>query len=125
MNSTRDLPQELCECGGPSLEPERSLPISGFSRELRLLPDAERFRFFFRLRGDAPFPVHLVFSPSACRAEVKAADLKAYRVENVSTACEAKRRWIAWWRERPAEPRLSVPRRAGRAPGAASGFSPS
>ena len=114
MNSRREVPEELCECGGPSLEPERSLPVSGFSRELRLAPDAQRFRFFFRLRGEAPFPVHVVFSSSARRAEVKAADLKAFRMENVSNPCEAKRRWIAWWREGCNEPRLVVPRRAGR-----------
>ena len=122
MKQARDSSEELCECGGPRLEPERSVPVAGFSRELRLTSDAERLRFFFRLRVEAPYPVHVVYSPSAKRAEVKAADLKAYRIEGVSSACEAKRRWIAWWRGGAAAPRFFAPRRAGRVPEPVSGL---
>ena len=33
------------------LESERSVPVSGFSRELRAAEDVERFRFDFALAG--------------------------------------------------------------------------
>jgi len=116
MKPRGNVPEELCECGGPRLEAERSVPVAGFSRDLRLAADAERFRFFFPLRGEGPFPVHVVFSPSAKRAEVKAADLKAYSIDGVSSACEAKRRWIAWWRRARTAPRFFAPQRTGRLP---------
>ena len=54
-----------------------SVPLSGFSAELRQAADAERFWFSYPLRGDVALPVHVVFSRSAARAEVKAADLSA------------------------------------------------
>ena len=88
------------------LEPERSVPLSGFSNELRQTPDAERFRFSFALRGGGvPLPVHILFSPSRKSAEVKAADLKAYRLEGVESAgarAAALDRLVA---DRPARPR--------------------
>jgi hypothetical protein len=103
------------------LEPERSVPLSGFSNDLRQAFDAERFRFSFALRGGVPLPVHILFSPSRKAAEVKAADLKAYRLEGVESPAHARRLWIAWWqrsrharRSRGASP--LVPARVGRLP---------
>lgn len=121
-----------CSCGrrhdveyGPNgwvavaqLTPERSLPLSGFSVPLRQTADAERFRFTFPLHGDAELPVHILFSRSEGRAEVKAADLKVFAVDGVRLPTEARRRWIAWWRER--RPAMGSffppPRRVGRLP---------
>jgi len=100
------------------LTPERSLPLSGFSIPLRQTPDAERFRFTFPLHGDAELPVHILFSRSEGRAEVKAADLKVFAVDGVRLPTDARRRWISWWRERrPAMARFfPPPRRVGRLP---------
>lgn len=106
----------LCACGQALLEPEGSVPVDGFSRELRETPDVQRFRFSFPLRGDAAWPVHVVFSPSGRTAEIKAGDMKVYRIEGVASACEAQERWIAWWRRGRAKPAFYAPRRAGRAP---------
>jgi hypothetical protein len=109
-----------CLCGEEPLRPEGSVPISGFSRELRLAPSVERYRFSFALRGEVALPVHLVFSPSERVAEIKAADLKTYRVEDVGSPCEARERWIAWWKTTVSHPRstraFTGPRRTGRAP---------
>jgi hypothetical protein len=113
----------LAEEGGLTLAgcltPERSVPLAGFSRELRERPDVERYWFLFPLK-DAPLPVHLVFSPSAGRAEVKAADLKTYGFEGVGSPTEARRRWIARWLgtadPRRRRPTFVVPRRSGRMP---------
>ncbi|HTR03044.1 MAG TPA: hypothetical protein VMN82_07595 [Thermoanaerobaculia bacterium] len=108
----------LCSCGLAILEPEGSVPLSGFSRELRGAPDVQRFRFPFPLRGDAVLPVHLVYSAARRTAEVKAVDLKVYRVEDVTSPCDAQARWVAWWRtSRPASARgFLAPRRVGRFP---------
>lgn len=115
---------ELREAGWKAvaqLEPERSVPLSGFSKELRQACDAERFRFSFALRGDVSLPVHILFSPSRNAAEIKAADLKVYRLEGVESPAHARRLWVAWWqraghapRSRGASPR--VPARVGRLP---------
>jgi hypothetical protein len=103
------------------LTPERSVPLSGFSKDLRLASDAERYWFPFALRGEVSLPVHMVFSPSARTAELKAADLKAYHLDDVVSATDARRRWIAWWQsmQRPHRsrgPSPIVPRRLGRLP---------
>jgi hypothetical protein len=107
---------DSCLCGETPLQPEKSVPLTGFSRELRLADDVERYWFSFALRGDVQMPVHIVFSRSERAAEVKAADLKVYRVSGVSSACEARERWVAWWRmgHRPAS--FRIPRRTGRLP---------
>ncbi|HYX19387.1 MAG TPA: hypothetical protein VFA98_00895 [Thermoanaerobaculia bacterium] len=121
-----------CECGRrhdveygstgwvavAQLTPERSLPLSGFSIPLRQKADAERFRFSFPLHGDAELPVHILFSRSEGRAEVKAADLKVFSVHGVRRPTDARRRWIAWWREgRPSMGAVfPPPRRVGRLP---------
>jgi len=100
------------------LTPERSLPLSGFSIPLRQSTDAERFRFTFPLHGDAELPVHILFSRSEGRAEVKAADLKVFAVEGVRLPTDARRRWITWWQERRPDMGsfFPPPRRVGRLP---------
>ena len=103
------------------LTPERSVPLSGFSRELRHAPDAERYWFSHALHGEVSLPVHVLWSRSARRAEVKAADLKVFAIEGVDSPTEARRRWIAWWRRPKAEASdagrgFVAPRRVGRLP---------
>jgi hypothetical protein len=107
-----------CLCSEYPLQPERSVPVSGFSRELRLAEGVQRYWFSFALRGEIPLPVHLVFSPGERAAEIKAADLKAYRVEGVDSPCVARERWLAWWKtSRPRSARVFTgPRRTGRSP---------
>ena len=109
---------ESCLCMEEPLREEGSVPVSGFSRELRLAPNVERYRFSFALRGFVALPVHLVFSPGERVAEIKAGDLKAYRVEGVDSPCVARERWLAWWRtSRPRSRRaFTGPRRTGHAP---------
>ena len=75
------------------LTPEGSVPLRGFSRELRSEPDVERFWFLHPI-GGATLPVHVVFSPGRHAAEVKAADMRALRLENVASPSEARRMWI-------------------------------
>ncbi len=75
------------------LNPERSVPVAGFSRALRLEPDVERFWFLHPI-GGATLPVHIVFSPALKVAEVKAADLKVLHLEGVGSAAEARRVWV-------------------------------
>jgi hypothetical protein len=121
-----------CECGRrhdveygtrgwvavAQLTPEGSLPLSGFSIPLRQTKDSERFRFTYPLHGDAELPVHILFSRSEGRAEVKAADMKVFAVQGVRLPTDARRRWISWWREhRPAMGSFfPPPRRIGRLP---------
>ena len=107
---------DRCLCAESPLHPEKSVPVTGFSRELRMAGDAERYWFSFALRGDVPLPVHLVFSLAERAAEVKAAELKAYRVTSVSSPCEARERWAAWWRTGRPPLSFGVPRRTGRLP---------
>ena len=59
-----------CLCAKEPLRPEGSVPVSGFSRELRLAPNVERYWFSFALRGEIALPVHLVFSPGERVAEI-------------------------------------------------------
>jgi hypothetical protein len=80
----------------------------------------ERYWFLYPLRGVA-LPVHVVFSPTSRRAEVKGGDLKACWFEGVGSATEARRLWIARWQgdagaKHPRRPVLHVPRRSGRMP---------
>lgn len=75
------------------LTPEGSVPLRGFSRELRAEPDVERFWFLHPI-GGATLPVHVVFSPGRREAEIKAADMKALSLQDVSSPSEARRRWI-------------------------------
>lgn len=100
------------------LTPERSLPLSGFSIPLRQTADAERFRFTFPLHGDAELPVHILFSRSEGRAEIKAADMKVFAVHGVRLPTDARRQWIHWWQAR--RPSMGAffppPRRIGRLP---------
>jgi hypothetical protein len=112
--------REPTNAADEGLEPEGSLPLSGFSRDLRQAPDAERFRFSFALRGEMAFPVHILYSRAARAAEVGSSDLKVYRMSDVDSPAHARSRWIEWWQK--ASPRRSrgsspiVPRRIGRLP---------
>jgi hypothetical protein len=101
---------------GTPLESERSVPVSGFSRELRAAEDVERFRFDFALAGSALTPVHVVFSASRRMAEVKAGDLKAFPVSEVDSVEDARRRWVAWWRAGRSRFAIQPPRRTGNFP---------
>jgi hypothetical protein len=101
-----------------ALEPERSVPVSGFSRELRGAPDVERFRFGFPLHGEALSPVHIVFSAAQQTAEIKTLDLKAVRLSGVTSVEQARRRWVEWWRSGHRKPGFVAPRRTGRVPAA-------
>jgi hypothetical protein len=105
-----------CLCDDEPLHPEKSVPVTGFSVALRHAADVERYWFSYALRGEVPLPVHLVFSPSERAAEIKAADLKAYRVDGVGSACEARERWIAWWKAGHRSTTFTGPRRTGRSP---------
>lgn len=80
---------------GGFLTPERSVPLSGFSVELRGRPDTERY--WFEHRGglaDKRVIVHVVLSPSAKEAQVKALGMKALHLFDVSSPVDARRRWI-------------------------------
>jgi hypothetical protein len=101
---------------GTPLERERSVPVSGFSRELRSAEDVERWRFEFALAGAALSPVHVVFSVSLQTAEIKAGDLKAFRIADVESVEEARRRWVEWWRAGRRRLRFQPPRRTGNSP---------
>ena len=99
------------------LVPERSVPLAGFSRELRLRADTQRFRFEHSDAAGRRSPVHVVFSPSQRVAEVKRGDVKALRLSDVGSASEARRRWIEWTGRRTLAPALRPrPRKAARTP---------
>jgi hypothetical protein len=125
--------EHACECGrrhdlaraangwgcAAELNPEGSLPLSGFSRELRAAPDAERFWFRHSLAGEVPLPVHVLVSRSAARAEVKSGAQKVFAIDHAVTPTEARRLWISWWHARPRTGRpgrVCVPSRIGRWP---------
>src|SRR5262245_9803557 len=114
--SDRVVAKERCECGQEVLVAERSVPVSGFSLELRQAGDVQRYRFCFALLGEVEIPVHVVFSPSLHRAEVKAGDLKALPIPGVESPCDAQRHWIAWWRSGSVRPRFTPRRRTGNLP---------
>jgi hypothetical protein len=101
------------------LNPEGSVPLAGFSRELRAAPDAERFWFRHSIAGEVPLPVHVLVSRSAARAEVKSGAQKVFAIDHAVTPTEARRLWISWWRARPraeSPGRVCVPSRVGRWP---------
>ena len=101
---------------GTPLERERSVPVSGFSRELRGAADVERYRFDFALAGAALAPVHVVFSASLRFAEIKAGDLKAFPLADVDSVEDARRRWVEWWRAGRKRLPVQPPRRTGNFP---------
>lgn len=95
---------ELQKAGwAPRLEPltpEARQPLTGFSQELRLRADCQRYHFSHRISGHR-LPVHMLFSPSAKEAEVKTGDMKPFKVAPVRSPVEARRQWIAWFDSRP------------------------
>jgi hypothetical protein len=91
------------------LTPEARQPLAGFSSELKLREDCQRYHFTHTISGHR-LPVHILFSPSAEEAEVKTGDRKALRLAPVRSALDARRRWIEWFDSRPS-------RRAAGRPG--------
>jgi hypothetical protein len=106
--SIREEMDWICSCGrrlelrrekgawaiAATLTPERSVPISGFSREIREAPEAQRF-FFSHVIGGAPMPVHIVYSTSSRNAEIKAAGMKVTSFSDVDGPLDARRLWVA------------------------------
>jgi hypothetical protein len=83
------------------LTPEARQPLAGFSSELKLREDSQRYHFSHTISGR--LPVHILFSPSAQEAEVKTGDRKALRFAPVRSALDARRRWIEWFDSRPGQ----------------------
>lgn len=111
------LPPTVAAPEPTPLEAQRSVPVSGFSSDLRGAPDVERFRFGFAFGGDTLTPVHVVYSPALRTAEVKTGHMKALRIADIGSADEARLRFAAWWRSgRPRKPAFAAPGRLGRAP---------
>ena len=79
------------------LIPEPRQPFAGFSRELRLLEDCQRFYFTHSINRRGRLPVHILFSRSAEQAEVTTGDMKPLRIAPVRSVVEARRRWIEWF----------------------------
>ncbi len=76
-----------------AITPEGRQPLAGFSPELKRSEDCRRYYFFHSVAGRR-MPVHIVFSPSAQRAEVKMGDMKTLEIAPVESVVEARRRWI-------------------------------
>jgi hypothetical protein len=72
-----------------------SVPVEGFSRELRFAADVERYWFEARDPANRRVPVHIVFSPSAGVAEVKHSAAKPLRLTGIKEAAAAQRAWLA------------------------------
>jgi len=90
------------------LVPERSVPIGGFSLELRLRFDVQRWWFEIQDIALRRTIVHVVFSPGLGVAEVKHSDLKPLRLTGIASAAEARRRWIDWFEAGPRAGRPAV-----------------
>ncbi len=110
------LPPAVVHSDRLPLVREGSVPVTGFSDELRKSPDVQRYRFDFSLRGGPESPVHIMFSVSLAAAEVKAGDMKAFRIDGVASVEEARDRWVLWWRSGVGKPGFVAPRRTGRTP---------
>ncbi len=93
---------------------EGSVPVEGFSRDLRQESDAQRFWFPLVERTGRRVHVHVVFSRRSKRAEIKHSDVKALSIRGVDTPTEARRRWLDWW----GSPPKSADSRVDRLPGA-------
>jgi hypothetical protein len=84
-----------------AITPEARQPLAGFSLELKMIGDCQRYYFFHTVSGRR-LPVHILFSPSAQRAEVKTGDMKALKIAPVRSVVEARRRWIERFDSLPA-----------------------
>src|ERR1700730_17828597 len=76
-----------------AITPEERQPLAGFSTDLRMSEDCRRYYFLHPVAGRR-LPVHILFSPSAHRAEVKTGDMKALEISPVHSVVDARRRWI-------------------------------
>jgi len=105
----REYDLELREGGwahsSDPLTPEERQPLTSFSAELKAYDDCQRYYFSHRVTGGIKVPVHLVFSPSAARAEITTGGMKPFRMEEVASAVQARRRWIEWFDSLGAERR--------------------
>jgi len=105
-------PEWTCDCGrkyelglrggawapvSEPLIPEPRQPLAGFSRELRLLEDCQRFYFVHSINRRGKLPVHILFSRSSEQAEVTTGDMKPLRIAPVRSVVEARRLWIEWF----------------------------
>jgi hypothetical protein len=106
-----ELGESGCVPRADPLIPEAQQPLAGFSRDLKLREDCERYLFFHPISGHR-LPVHILFSPSAQEAEVKTGARKAFRIAPVSSPLDARRRWVAWFDSLPG--RGILPRRSHR-----------
>ena len=84
-----------------AITPEARQPLAGFSTDLRISEDCRRYYFLHPVAGRS-LPVHILFSPSAQRAEVKTGDMKALEIAPVQSVVDARRRWIERYDSRPA-----------------------
>lgn len=87
---------------------EGSVPVIGFSKELRQRPDTERYWFEVTEPGQHRVAVHIVFSPSQKTAEVKPLDARPLLLVGVSSPTQARRKWLEW---RNAGGKANPPRR--------------
>jgi len=76
-----------------AITPEARQPLTGFSTQMRITEDCRRYYFLHSVAGRR-LPVHILFSPSGQRAEVKAGDMKALEMVAVQSVVDARRRWI-------------------------------
>lgn len=88
-----------------ALVPQGSVPVDGFSRELRRAPDVERYWFEARDDLGRRTPVHVVFSRASRVAEVKHSGAKPLRFEGIEEPTQARRAWIESFERRPMKPR--------------------
>jgi hypothetical protein len=100
-----------CECGRISeyertdsawirvaeLFPEAHQPLAGFGQDLKTGPDTQRFRFELVTSSGETLPVHLLYSASRREAEAKSGAMAAYRIRNVDSPAQARRRWVDWF----------------------------
>jgi hypothetical protein len=80
-----------------AITPEKRQPLTAFSGELKTLDDCQRYYFSHRVTGGAKMPVHIVFSPSAEKAEITMGGAKPFQMDSVRSAVEARRRWVEWF----------------------------
>ena len=118
-----ELREVVCECGRISeyertdsawiriaeMIPEARQPLAGFSQDLKTGPDTQRFRFEVVSPSRATRSVHLLYSASRREAEAKSGAMPAYRMTDVESPAQARRRWMNWHLTPPRQRRASAP----------------
>jgi hypothetical protein len=120
--ATGEFREVVCECGQISeyertdsewiriaeLFPEARQPLAGFGQDLKTGPDTQRFRFEVVTSSRRRLPVHLLYSPSRREAEAKTGAMPVYRMRDVESPAQARKRWVNWYlassRRRRAQP---------------------